>query len=108
MFRILALGSMLLLTGCAGSVVGDAIAGPEAVASREDAYCQSLGLRFGTPEYANCRLATNGQRQQRHQAAMQSAADGLQRAAENMRPVTLPPRQCISRPVGQTVVTDCQ
>lgn len=107
MTRLLALLQALLLSGCAGSVIGDAIAGREAVAAREDAYCQSIGLKFGSPEYANCRLVTDGQRQQRHQAAIQSAADGMQRAAENMRPVTSPPRTCTSRPVGNTVVTDC-
>jgi hypothetical protein len=60
------------VSGCAGSLLGDAMAGPEAVAAREDAYCQSIGLRFGTPEYANCRMATTHQRQQNHQATIQN------------------------------------
>jgi hypothetical protein len=29
-----------LLSGCAGSVLDDALAGPEAIANREDAYCK--------------------------------------------------------------------
>jgi hypothetical protein len=37
-----------LLSGCAGSVIGDAL-NPEGVAEREDGYCTSIGLQFGTP-----------------------------------------------------------
>lgn len=108
MRAMLALTMAVLLSGCAGSPVGDALAGPDAVAAREDAYCRSMGLQFGSAEYANCRLVTGGQRQQRHQAAVQSAFDGAQRSVEAMRPAPLPPRTCTSRPVGNTVVTDCQ
>lgn len=94
------------LSGCAGSVIGDAISGPEAVAAREDAYCQSIGLRFGTPEYANCRMAVGAERQRAHRAAIDSAASGMQRSIEASRP---PPRtRCVSERDGNTVITDCQ
>jgi hypothetical protein len=47
-FLIVFVGSAL--GGCAGSIVGDAIAGPEKLAQQDDAYCTSIGLNFGTPD----------------------------------------------------------
>jgi hypothetical protein len=44
------------LGGCAGSPVGDAIAGPEKLAQQDDVYCESIGAAKGTPQYTNCRL----------------------------------------------------
>jgi hypothetical protein len=38
-----------VLGGCAGSIVGDALAGKEKLAQQDDAYCTSIGLTFGTP-----------------------------------------------------------
>ncbi len=96
-----------LLAGCAGSVLGDAIAGPEAVAAREDSYCQSLGLQFGTPEYADCRLRTGEGRQARHQMAIQGAVDGMQRSIDASRPVQMAPRTCNSAVYGNQVTTNC-
>ena len=44
------------LGGCAGSPVGDAIAGPEKLTQQDDVYCESIGAAKGTPQYTNCRL----------------------------------------------------
>jgi hypothetical protein len=78
MMRIIgALAATALLSGCAGSVIGDRIAGPEKLAQQDDAYCQSIGLKFGTPDYASCRLQTTQRREDRHFQATQSAGDDL-------------------------------
>jgi hypothetical protein len=53
------------LGGCAGSPVGDAIAGPEKLAQQDDAYCESIGAAKGTPQYTNCRPVTQ-QRETKH------------------------------------------
>jgi hypothetical protein len=47
-WEIVALGAAL--GGCAGSPVGDAIAGPEKLAQQDDAYCESIGAAKGTPQ----------------------------------------------------------
>jgi hypothetical protein len=70
--RILSIFVFLPLLGCAGSPVGDAIAGPEKLAQADDNYCKSIGFKFGTPNYANCRLTLTQQRQDRHLAAVRS------------------------------------
>ena len=53
------------LGGCAGSPVGDAIAGPEKLAAQDDAYCNSIGATKGTPAYTDCRLKVTQQREAR-------------------------------------------
>jgi hypothetical protein len=55
-----------ILTGCAGSIVGDAIAGPERLAQQDDAYCQSIGARSGTQSYMDCRLLRDQNREMHH------------------------------------------
>ena len=98
MLRVCVLPGFLLLGGCAGSLVGDMIAGPEALAARDDKYCRSIGFQFGTPEYGNCRLTVSGQRDAAHQATLDS-----------MGPLEAPrrSRQCVSRRIGSAVYTDC-
>jgi hypothetical protein len=64
------------LGGCAGSVVGDAIAGPEKLALQDDAYCQSIGAAKGTPQYTSCRLTVTQQREDRHNRALAAASSG--------------------------------
>jgi hypothetical protein len=66
----------LLLSGCAGSPVADAIAGPEKLAQQDDAYCKSIGLNFGTNEYAGCRMVQSQAREERH-ARAQATGDAL-------------------------------
>ena len=76
--RVLMLFPVLfILTGCAGSPVGDALAGPEKLAAQDNAYCQSIGLKFGSNEYANCRLIQSQQRDRRHTARLGIAAQSL-------------------------------
>jgi len=71
----------LSLGGCAGSIVGDRIAGPEKLAQADDAYCQSIGLQFGTTDYANCREAATARREGRHARGMALVARGAELAA---------------------------
>ena len=54
------------LGGCAGSPVGDTIAGLEKLAQQDDAYCESIGAVKGTPQYTNCRLTVTQQRETKH------------------------------------------
>ena len=65
------------LGGCAGSVVGDAIAGPEVLAQRDDNYCRSIGLQFGTPDYALCRQNATIFRENHHVRMMGIAASAM-------------------------------
>lgn len=65
-----------LLAGCAGSPVGDAIAGPEKLAQQDDAYCQSIGAQLGTPAYTNCRMQMTQMRENKHNVARAAAASG--------------------------------
>lgn len=58
------------LSGCAGSPIGDRIAGPEKLAQQDAAYCQSIGAGQGSPQYADCRLRVEQMRTQSHSAAM--------------------------------------
>lgn len=57
-----AVGATLILAACAT---------PEQLAKQDDAFCTSLGLNFGTPEYAQCRIAVATDRSQRQQAVSQ-------------------------------------
>jgi hypothetical protein len=45
--RLLLLTVLILLGGCAGSIVGDALTGPEKLAQQDDAYCRSLAVQAG-------------------------------------------------------------
>jgi hypothetical protein len=84
---IVAAMSSLLLAGCAGSVIGDAI-NPEGVAQREDAYCTSIGLKLGTPDYANCRMNLQAQTNANHQRALQNFNNGMRDIANQPPPGT--------------------
>jgi len=64
-----------LLSACAGSPVGDAIAGPEKLAQQDDAYCRSIGAQGDA--YTNCRMFMTHQRDQRHTARLGMAMDAL-------------------------------
>jgi len=75
---IVALG--VALGGCAGSPVADAIAGPEKLAAQDDAYCTSIGLKFGTDQYAGCRTVQSQAREERHAASI-ATGDNLLAAA---------------------------
>lgn len=68
MLRMLILPAACLLTGCAGSLVGDAIAGPEKLARQDDAYCRSIGAQ--DQAYTQCRLFLTQQRASKHERAL--------------------------------------
>lgn len=70
------LGGLLMalgVAGCAGSPLGDSIAGPEKLAARDDAYCQSIGAAHGTPQYMNCRMVVTQQREDKFNTFRSSA-----------------------------------
>jgi hypothetical protein len=77
----LALAAFLTLSGCAGSIVGDAIAGPERLAQADDDYCRSIGLQFGTADYANCRENRMNRRDAHHAAGRALLRQGADIAA---------------------------
>jgi hypothetical protein len=64
-------GVGFLLSACAGSPVGDAIAGPEKLAQQDDAYCVSIGAQLGTPAYTDCRLRMTQMRENKHNVVRQ-------------------------------------
>jgi hypothetical protein len=65
--RILGIAALgIALGGCAGSPIGDTIAGPEKLAQQDDAYCESIGAAKGSPQYTNCRLTVTQQRETKH------------------------------------------
>jgi len=82
MIRVLVLILAAPLAGCAGSVVGDALAGPEKLAQQDDSYCRSIGLQFGTADYATCRQQATNNREARHAHRLGVAATGLQIAVQ--------------------------
>lgn len=105
MLRLLAIPLVAsFLAGCAGSPVGDALAGPEKLAAADDSYCQSIGTRFGTPEYANCRMAQTNNRENRHAHRLGIAAQGMAIVAQPQPSVM--PSTTTCRRVGAETVCD--
>ncbi len=103
---VLVVASAIVLSGCAGSPVGDALAGPEALAQRDDTYCKSIGTQPGNSDYAQCRMFATQQRNAGHQAAFNRSAAANRtflatQAAQ--RPVN-----CTSTRFGATTTTNCQ
>lgn len=68
-YKILATAALFVLPGCAGSLVGDAIRGPEKLARDDDAYCRSIGAADG-PAYTNCRVYLTQRRDNKHEKAL--------------------------------------
>lgn len=64
----------MLLAGCAGSPIGDAIAGPEKLAKQDDSYCQSIGAQPGSQAYMSCRLQMTQMRETKHNVARAAIA----------------------------------
>lgn len=56
------------LSGCAGSIMGDALAGPEKLAAQDDGYCKSLGAEPGSDRYYQCRMTLTQQRESKKNA----------------------------------------
>lgn len=61
----LVLPTIALLSGCAGSIVGDSLAGPDKLAARDDAYCKSVGAEPGSDKYYHCRMSMSQRREDR-------------------------------------------
>jgi hypothetical protein len=102
----LVVASAIALSGCVGSPVGDALAGPEVLAQRDDTYCKSIGAQPGTSDYTQCRMFATQQRNAGHQAAFNRSAAASRtflatQAAQ--RPVN-----CTSTTFGTTTTTNCQ
>ena len=70
-----------LVAGCAGSPIADAIVGPEKLAQQDDTYCRSIGATGS--DYTTCRLFMTKQRADRHTAALNGLAEGLQAAGDS-------------------------
>jgi hypothetical protein len=106
----------LLLMDCAGSRVGDAIAGPEKLAQQDDAYCRSIGANVGTPAYTQCRMFATERRDHAHEASAERLA-AAGRALQNIDPPPVPtpapalvlprPTDCTSTRTGYIVQTHC-
>ena len=65
------------LSGCQGSVVGDAIAGKEGRDKQDDQYCHSIGAKKGTNLYVQCRMQATQNRDVRHAAAWANYNQGV-------------------------------
>lgn len=86
-----AFSGFLLLSGCAGSPVADALAGPEKLAQQDDAYCKSIGLDFGTNQYAGCRMMQDQARAERHASSQALLAAGASVVASQPQPAPVQP-----------------
>jgi hypothetical protein len=93
MFRVICIFSLIVLAGCASNE--DRIAARDA---NDEATCQSYGLKFGTPEYAQCRQNIAARRQ----AAVLAAFQMMQGA--RVQPVQVQPYMM---PVSRPVNTNC-
>lgn len=101
---LLAAGAAILLAGCQGTPIGDAMIGDEKLAAMDDEYCQSIGAKPGSDAYVQCRMFKTGERQEGHRQAYRRAAGGLAATGASMqrRPVN-----CTSAPIGSSVSTTC-
>jgi len=101
---------VLTLSGCASR---------EEIAAGDDDKCLSYGLKFGTPEYAQCRQNLDGQRQTNRRAALSRIDNALTSFhPESPNYVVGPnppivmqtppaPRNCTSIVNGQMINTTC-
>ena len=62
----------LMLSSCAN---------PEVIAERQDAYCASIGAPAGSPNYTQCRLVVEQQRQNQQAVNLNLIATGLATAS---------------------------
>jgi hypothetical protein len=85
MKRLFAVATLLALTGCQGTPIGDAMIGPEKLAQMDDQYCRSIGAAPGTAPYMQCRMHKTAERNQSHQAAFRTAGAGLQATGAQMQ-----------------------
>lgn len=88
--RVALIGLSLLLAACQGSLVGDKLAGPQALAANDDAYCRSLGVAPGSQAYVDCRLEKERLRAAKHAVALKGISEGLKQMG------TPPPRRTVN------------
>jgi hypothetical protein len=69
------LAAALLLVGCASK--------QEMIAADNNA-CKSMGLKFGTPEFAQCRMVQDARRDIERANAMQQYSEGLDMIAKGL------------------------
>jgi hypothetical protein len=97
-----------MLAGCAGSIVGDAIAGPEKLAQQDDAYCTSIGLQLGQPDYARCRMMREAARERHHAQSRAMLTTGLAMMAEQpSAPAPATPPNVVTPQMVQSPALSC-
>lgn len=77
MLRIAVVLSVVVLAGCQGTPVGDAMIGKEKLAAMDDDYCRSIGAIPGSNPYIQCRMFRTAERNRSHQAAFQRAGASM-------------------------------
>lgn len=85
------------------------LAGCASLFPTDDDKCQSYGVQFGTPQYAECRQNLEAQRSALIGAYIANRPQQPQPYVLPMpaTPVPPAPRSCISSVAGQTVYTNC-
>lgn len=96
----IAIAAAVLLSGCQGTPIGDAMIGPEKLAQMDDQYCRSIGAAPGSQPYIQCRMFKTSEREQSHRAAFARAGAGLQATGAQMQNNAM-----ASRPVTCTSTT---
>jgi hypothetical protein len=66
----------LMLTGCAQM--------RDQMIANDNRYCQSMGLKFGTPDFAQCRMVIDARRDRQFSEGVDMMAKGL----SNRKPET--------------------
>lgn len=102
---LVAVAAVLVLSGCQGTPIGDAMIGKEKLAAMDDEYCRSIGASPGTNGYLQCRMFKTSQREQGHQAAYQRAGASLAATGANMQSTAAAnrPVHCTSTASGTLV-----
>jgi hypothetical protein len=100
----------LPLSACAGSLAGDALAGPEKLAQQDDAYCTSIGAPAGTPAYTQCRMFRTQERDVSHARGLAAVEAGAALAATPpIQPAPMPRNyDCTSTVFVRQIMTQCQ
>ncbi|MGN7962190.1 hypothetical protein [Brucella sp. 22210] len=77
--------SLIVLAGCQGTPIGDAMIGKEKLAAMDDSYCKSIGAAPNTNAYVQCRMFKTAQREQSHQRAYSRASASLANTGNQMQ-----------------------
>ncbi|SHN66563.1 hypothetical protein [Bradyrhizobium erythrophlei] len=97
--------ALSVLTGCQS--IQEAMAKQqEEIAQQDDAYCRSIGLNFGTDQYAQCRMLKTQLRQQAQAQVAANSTAMLATAGTLMAPQPAPAVQPLPNILPQQ--TRCQ